>query len=52
MELLGALFASSKAAYLVYARGTDDASDIGFSLNMAGEQRSLIPIQANLRILQ
>jgi hypothetical protein len=37
IDTLGALFSSALAAYLVYGGGAADASDVGFSLSMAGQ---------------
>ncbi|EIW78586.1 P-loop containing nucleoside triphosphate hydrolase protein [Coniophora puteana RWD-64-598 SS2] len=42
VNILGALFSSALAAYLVYGRQDMQASDIGFSLNMAVGFSSLI----------
>ncbi|KAH7930578.1 P-loop containing nucleoside triphosphate hydrolase protein [Leucogyrophana mollusca] len=35
LEALGALFSAGLAAYLIYGQSTMEASDVGFSLNMA-----------------
>lgn len=42
LDLLGNVFATSLAAYLVYYRG-QTASNTGFSLNMAGKHLHLQP---------
>jgi hypothetical protein len=40
IDLIGAMFSAGLAAYLVYGRGIQEASNIGFSLNMAGKFNS------------
>jgi hypothetical protein len=37
IDLVGAAFSAGLAAYLVYGGGIREASNIGFSLNMAGK---------------
>lgn len=37
MDVLGGLFSSGLAAYLVYGDEMNTSSDTGFSLNMAGK---------------
>jgi hypothetical protein len=37
IDIIGGGFSAGLAAYLVYGRGVHEASNIGFSLNMAGK---------------
>lgn len=42
MDILGSLFTSALGAYLVYGSRPENASNIGFSLNMAVAFSSMI----------
>lgn len=45
MDILGALFSSGLAAYLIYGNRQERSSDTGFSLNMAGMNHSTFHYQ-------